>query len=302
MGTSSSYTGPIGKPPLLPPWAPDPFPTPEPAPPEPLKPPEPPEQLGKPNPIGSKPEIIPDALGSGAKGLPTPMQLPQVEWRMPKSALSRVARGAAATSLASVAHAYVRAHGGSRPAAASAVQGRATTARLAGFLAAGKQTGFAQAATVIGLQPLLGQDAESFLAAFIDLLAPDGAMLEEAAARTAFIETSIELFERYEVAEKGISGLDAIDAEGIWDIVSLSVTNYVNARLQQELVSRVERAMLPEHEANLLMDQLKDFVASVVHFDLRDRDVLVIDWGGTEGATIVASIYATGYELLGDAQ
>lgn len=285
MGTSSSYSGPTGTPPLLPPWAPDPFPAPA--------PPDPQNPLAGPD--GAPAPLVP---------LPLP-QMPQpsqVAWQLPKAALSRLARGAAGASLATVARAYVRAHGGPRTAAAAAVQGRATTARLGGFLASGLQNGFVQAATSIGLAPYLGQDAESILAAFIDVLAPDGALLEDAAARTALIETSIELFESYSVADAGIAGLDAMDSEGVREIVCLSVTNYVNARLQEELVSRVERATLPENEANALMDQLRDFVASVVKLDLRDVDVIATDWNGSEGGAIVASIYAAGYTLLGDAQ
>lgn len=294
MGTSSSYAGPTGKSPLLPPWAPEP-PSPEP----------PPDDTGAlPFPAddaGATGLVVTSPLSSAVLRLPA-LSLPTVSWQLPKAALSRIARAAAGASLATVARGYVRAHGTPRTAAAAALQGRATTARLGGFLASGVNNGFAQAAVEIGLQPYLGQDAEYVLAGFIDLLAPDGALLEDAAARAALIETSVELFERYAVADGGIAALDAMDVDGMCEMVSLSVTNYVNARLQEELIVRVERGTLPEAEANALMDQLKEFIASVVAFDLRDKDVLAMDWEGTDGQAFVDSLFEAGYELLGGAQ
>jgi hypothetical protein len=278
MGTSSSYSGLTGTILPIPPWAEDP-----------LVP------------------AVPDGERSPtAESEPSAMSipLPQISWRVPKAALSRLASGVAmglgTAALASLVRSYVEATGGARTAASSARAGRASSARLGGFLAEGVQNGFQAAARKVGLEPFLGKDAQYVLAAFIDMLAPDGALREEAIARAAMIETCTAIFDQYDVTEGGIDALDAMDADGVQAIVALSITNYVNARLQEELVNRIERGTLNEDDANTLMLAIKDFIAGVVH--LSEIDVLALDWEGSEGYRVIERIYETGYEMLGDTE
>ena len=277
MGTSSSYSGPTGTTSLIPPWA---------------------EDL-------VAPEHIDGEGSSTAEPEPLGMDipLPQISWRVPKAALSRLASGVAiglgAVALTSLVRSYVQASGGARAAASSAHAGRASSARLGGFLADGVRNGFQEAARNVGLEPFLGRDAQFVLAAFIDMIAPNGALREEAIARAAMIETCTAIFDQYDVADGGIDALDAMDTDGMQAIVALSITNYVNARLQEELVNRIERGTLNEEDANTVMLEIKDFVAGVVRLDMREIDVLALDWEGSEGYRVVERIYETGYEMLG---
>ncbi len=277
MGTSSSYSGPTGTTSLLPPWAEDPV---------------------APVPLGGEGSTTaePEPLGMD-------ISLPQISWKVPKAALSRLASGVAiglgAAVLASLGRSYVQASGGARATASSALAGRASSARLGGFLADGVRNSFQEAARNAGLEPFLGRDAQYVLAAFIDMIAPNGELREEAIARAAMIETCTAIFDRYDVADGGIDALDAMDADGMQAIVALSITNYVNVRLQEELVNRIERGALNEEDANALMLEIKDFIAGVVRLDLREIDVLALDWDGPEGYRVVERIYETGYEMLG---
>ncbi|MFL5628387.1 MAG: Qat anti-phage system associated protein QatB [Ktedonobacteraceae bacterium] len=277
MGTSSSYSGPTGTTSLLPPWTEEPM---------------------APVPLGGEKS---PAAESEPLGIDTP--LPQISWRVPKAALSRLASGAATglgtAALAALGRSYVQASDGAHTAAASASAGRASSARLGGFLAEGVRNGFHEAVRNIGLETFIGQDAQYVLAAFIDMIAPNGALREEAIARAAMIETCTAIFDQYDVEGGGIDALDAMEAEGVQAIVGLSVTNYVNVRLQEELVNRIERGALNEEEANTLMCEIKDFIAGVVRLDLREIDVLALDWGSPEGYQVVQRIYETGYEMLG---
>ncbi len=131
------------------------------------------------------------------------------------------------------------------------------------------------------------------------MIATSGALREEAIARVAMIETCTAIFDQYDVANGGIEALDAMDVDGVQAIVALSITNYVNVRLQEELVNRIERSALNEEDANTLMLEIKDFVAGVVRLDLREIDVLALDWDGPEGYQVVERIFETGYEMLG---
>ncbi len=290
MGTSTSNPGPTGNKPLLPPWAPDaPF---EPA--DPIPPPDP-----YPQPL---PDAPVDPVVPVMRPLTPPGVIPPVEWRVPKSALTRVARGTSSrAALGSVARSYVSAHGGPRRTAESARAGRSTTRGIADFLQAGIRQGFIRAAEGLGILNLVGRDAQFVLAAFIDMLAPDGSAGDEPAARDATIDTLIALFDRYDVETEGITGLDRLDAEGMREIILLSVTNYVNARFQHELEKCVERGTHTEQEANRLATEVKEFIAGMVQIDLGHVDVLAMDWNGNEGHGITDRLYQDAYKLLGGA-
>ncbi len=277
MGTSSSYSGPTGTTSLLPPWAE--------------------------KPMASVPLGVEKSPAAESEPLGIDNPLPHISWRVPKAALSRLASGVAiglgTAALASLSRSYVQANGGARAAASSALAGRASSARLGGFLAEGVRNGFQEVARNVGLEPFLGQDAQFVLAAFIDMIAPNGELREEAIARAAMIETCTAIFDQYDVADGGIDALDAMDTDGVQAIVSMSITNYVNVRLQEELVNRIERGTLSEEDANTLMLEIKDFVTAVVRLDLGEIDVLALDWEGPEGHRVVERIYETGYDMLG---
>lgn len=285
MGTSSSYNGPTGKNSLLPPWAPDiPVPSDE---------DQDSSDLGEEN---NGNNLNPDGL------LPEPVliNLPTVSWGGVKGIVSRMANNRSNASWNSAFKSYSRARGGSQTATRSSVSGRATTARLGSFLADAARRGITQAVKDIGLSDFVGRDAQSLLAAFIDLLAPPGALLEEAIARKALIETLAELFKLYDVETGGLTALDSIDAKGIKGIIILSITNYINERFEHELINCIERGTVSESDANKLLEQAKDFIFGVVEIDIEDIDVVEFDWDGSEGKILVENLYQTAYSLLGE--
>ena len=257
MGTSASYPGPTGRNPLLPPWADE-----QPLPPSDETPDESNEEL--PANDADADDEPQDVAPQDENTLPEPL----VSWRAPKSTMTRWVRGSGPASLGSVARSYVAASGGPRGASAASRQGRSATARIGGFLADGLRNGFAQAARNLGLQNFVGRDAQFVLASFIDLLAPVGALREDAAARKAVIETMSELFARFDVETNGLDALNSLDSAGMLELVHVSVTNYVNERFQQELIFRIEQGAISEADANDLSAEVKGFVASVVRIDL----------------------------------
>jgi hypothetical protein len=192
---------------------------------------------------------------------------------------------------------YVRARHGATTAARSAVAGRTATARLGGFLAQGMRDGFAAVARRFGIDHL-GRDVQFVLAAFVDLLAPDGAQLDEAAARKAIIDTITELFERYDVATNGIEALDHLTEDGMREAITLSIANVIDEKFQQDLASRVEDGRMSERAANELMEQAGDFIRGIVEIDTGTVDILSIDWDSKEGRDLVQQMYETAYSLL----
>lgn len=288
MGTSSSYPGPTRRPPLLPPWANQPLP------PEPLPPPDPEELLPEPQ----APADI--ALGE-APVSPAPIPALPSTWRGPKTAVGKMVGGGGPAALTSAARSYVRSSGGPRGAAGTAVSGRRSTSRLGGFLSSVAGGGVSRTAAALGLTNLLGRDAQSVLAAFIDLLAPAGNIREEAIARKAIIETLSELFSRFDVEHRGVEVLDNMTGDDVSAIVALSITNYVNARFQQELVNRIERGAISERDANMFASQIREYIETNIRLDLQGTDTLRLDWEGPAGTAFVDLQYIKAYELLGDA-
>jgi hypothetical protein len=215
--------------------------------------------------------------------------------------MTRFARGGGG-SLGSIGRSYVSAGGGATGRASSARAGRQTTGRLGGFLASGVRDGFIQAARDIGLTNLVGRDVQFVLAAFVDLIAPTGATVEDAIARKALADTTWEVFQRYGVDVEGIAALDRLSREDVTSIVSFYISNYVNERLQEELFYRVEKGSLDESTANQYADQIKGFIAEVVRLDFQNIDPLRIDWQGAEGQDLIERKYQEAYGLLGEAE
>jgi hypothetical protein len=130
-------------------------------------------------------------------------------------------------------------------------------------------------------------------------LAPDGATLEDAAARRATDETLAFLFERYSVATEGIEALNSLDMTGVRDALQVSVAGFIYQRWLQELGQRVEeRAVTPQDAVKLERD-IRSYVTEAVKLDLQGRDPLAVNWNDREGREIVERIYREAYSLLG---
>lgn len=274
MGTSSSYGGPKGVTSLLPPWA------------------EPADEVPP-----AEPPAPPPADGTEQQPAPAPA-VPGVPWGQPKNLTSRWARGTSSGGPARALRSYVSASGGGRGAARRAVAGRATAQRLGGFLAAGVGGGFAAAAAAIGLTTFIGRDADALLNELVDRLAPDGALLDDAAARQAAILTWEEVFERLDVAGAGFAALDRIDRAMMEDIVRGFVTHYVAERFLQELGDCIDRGAISAAAANDLYREVRDFIRETVRLDFGGVDLVATDWDGDAAQTRVEGVFAAAYGFI----
>lgn len=302
MGTSSSFSGPSGRNPLLPPWAQDGGLPPD---------------LGAPDGSSSPPpdvlppdggESLPPGDGNNAPVGPAPspqnpvhppVPVPSVSWAAAKRGItaytsSRGDRG----RLRNAANRYVGARGGGRTAARSAQAGRSSTARVGGFLSGVASRGFSQAALDLGLSAYLGRNVDQVLAAIANALAPDGATQEEAVARQAVNDTLGFLYERYGLEDGDLSKLDVMDREGVTEAVAVSVTSYVYHRWVQELGRKLEENAYTANEAVRLERDVRAFIEETVKLDMTRINPLTLDWGGPAGQQFVERIYADAYEML----
>lgn len=275
MGTSSSYGGPGGKGgSLLPPWAP-------------------------PADDGSS-----DGPGSPADSPPgeAPGVVPYVSWGATKARLARFASAGGARSksgagnLRAAGRNFVAAQGGSRRAAHTAASGRASAQRLGSFLGAVASVGARAAADAFGLGGFVGQSAEILLAAAVDRLAPDGAQLEQAAARAALTDTLAEVFQERGVFDGGLEALQGLTPADAREILTLFVAHYINERLIQVLAKKLEDR--PAQEVVRLESEVWSYVQGTVILDLSSLDVLATDWTGPEGEAVIDRIFVEGYRII----
>lgn len=299
MGTSASYGGPKGRNPLLPPWAP------------PVDNQEPngddsptqPDDDGSPN---GPDQSAPDNGGEPNSNVPPQTTGPNpsnlTPWSAPKGSLSRYAGSLGGGSghqghLRSAMRGFVRAQGGASRASQAARSGRATARRLGGVLSTIARSGTVAAAESLGIGQFVGQDANTLLAALVDRVAPSGALLEEAAAREATIQTLEELFQNYGVQDNGFEALNTLDADGIKNTLGKYLGNYIYTRLVQiigqKLESRSTEDLIKVERA------VKDYIFPRVRLELMDKtDMLSMDWSNAQGQLFVDQIYREGYQLI----
>jgi hypothetical protein len=285
MGTSSSFPGPGKGSPLLPPWADDGWES------------VPPNGPDMPS---DTPDTPPDQDLEQGDEQQVSDQLSQpvmVNFGPARRHFRQYASGAGLASLALAAGAYVRGMGGTRNAARSARAGRSSTRRLGGFLSNVATHGVEVALDRLELEHFVGSSVDVVLAAVEDALAPDGASIDEAAARNAMSATLRDLYQLYGLADEGISGLNAMDAEGVRSALHLHITNYIYERLLTVMQKDLERQGLSEQELIKAEQQIKSFTRESVRLELGDIDVLAVGWNGRQGEKIVAQLYEQGYAV-----
>lgn len=197
-----------------------------------------------------------------------------------------------------VGRGFVGAQGGARGATASAVSGRSSTQRLGQFLVTAATHGVAEAARTFGLAEYLGQDVAAFLTRLVDALAPAGALLEQAVARTAMAETLTDLIDQYLEEGRDLGALEQLSREQVGDVLACAVVHYINERLLQALASRIEDGRTTPERACQVERDVCEFVAETVRVDMGAVDVFVLDWGGPEGRAFVDRIYEDAFRFL----
>lgn len=228
---------------------------------------------------------------------------PPAHWRSAKRRLGAAVTGRTGRAgIARAGRAYVRALGGSRRAAQSVPSARASSARLGGFLADVSGRGLGAALDAIGLGRLVGSDSHTVFAAIVDALAPEGADLEQMAAREAVNETLAELFEQYVAPDGSVAALESMTPDAIRSAVERSVAASIYHRWLGDLEKQLEEKAVTAAEAVRLERDVAAYIRETVKLDLRDRDPLKLGWGTAEGAAFMETIYRDAYAILGSAE
>lgn len=294
MGTSKSYGGPADISRLLPAWA---------------LPADAPPVAADPSQGGGDPAVAPAdpaARPPAAPGVASPAAAPApTSWRSARTAIGKAVHGTGSGSSASgrrdyraTGRRYVAARGGAKKAAQGAVAGRRATAALAGFLSSIPSSGFTVALDKLGLADLAGQSVDAVLAAITNALSPQGATLEEAAARHATAETLADLYEKWGAQDGGLERLQDMTPDDVRGAVKESVSSYVFHRWALDLGAAIERGAVSAKQAVTMEREMRQYIRDTLVLELRGTDVLSVDWSGHAGRDLVEKIYQDAYALI----
>lgn len=240
MGTSSAFGGQGTGTPLVPSWlgngdAPAAVPPGAPAAPSPQAPPPTP-----PPPI--PPAGAPDRFTSA------------------RSNFSRfVTSGGDRRSLGRALSGYVRSSaGGARTAAQRMGASRSAGSRLVAFLSNVNSVGVAEALRSLNLGALVGRSIEDVFTGLVDFICPAGGSIDQGIARDAFVETITQL------AEAGVTDLNALTPDQITTVFELYATNAIEARICNDIGNKVIVLPATVGAVGDIQAQLRDFIQRAV--------------------------------------
>jgi hypothetical protein len=294
MGTSNAYGGPGGGTPLVPTWL-------EPA------------GGGAPNATdGTPPAGAPPAASPPPGGPVEPITSPTVPAAPPalpaipltptpgrfsaaRSNFSRYARsgGSDRASLGRAVSGYVaNASGGARQAARRMGSARTTGTRLLGFLSDAQARGAREALRALNLEGLVGRPLEDVFLGLTDYVCPSSGTVDAGIARDAFIETIAEL------AKSGITDLDALTAEQMQTVFELYATHAIEARLCNDIGTKVVTLPTDIRAAKQVQEQLEDYIRRGVSDALAASQAAFQDLTPERVQSFVDGVYEAAFEIL----
>lgn len=289
MGTSSGFGGQSGASPLIPSFLGD---------------------------EGAPPAIGPDAPPDGPPPVEPPDgQPPQPPARPPIPPVNDPARFMAARNNFSrfagsggrdraslgraVSHYVGSSTGGARGAAARLGSSRGAGSRLLGFLSDAVNRGAAEALRALDLGALAGRPIEEIFLGLSDYVCPDGGSVDEGIAREASIETIADL------AEAGVTDLDALTADQMQTVFELFATNAIEARICNDIGTRSVVLPSDAREAARVQAQLGDFIRRGVADALTAARATIAAMTPARVLDVVTRVYEQAFgilEIMGDAE
>ena len=253
MGTSSAYGGPGGGTPLVPSWLGSDGTGDAPAP-----PPAPTAPDGVPSGDPAAPAPIPPAP-SNRPAIPTPADANRFTGARGNFTRFAHSGGSDRASLGRAVSGYVStSSGGARQAAQRMGASRGAGARLLGFLTDAQARGAREALRELNLEGLAGRPIAEVFIGLADYICPSAGTVDEGIAREAFVETIIEL------TTLGVTDLDALTPDQMQTVFELYATHAIEARLCNDIGTKLITAPADAQAALRVQGQLRDFIRNGV--------------------------------------
>ena len=215
-------------------------------------------------------------------------------WTSSKRIATRLARqGPDDKLIRAYARSHVDALGSASQAATTAGTAVRAAARLGGILQGAAQRGWTAALTESGLARAIGQPAVSMVLLLADLLAGEGATLEDVAAREAIIDCLTEEFAGRTYDEVEATPLDAAK---VLEIVIRFVARFVYHRalvLLSKSLNETDPARRQQIEG-----QLRNWAESTAKLELAGADVRQFDPIGAAGQALAEDLVLRAYSVF----
>jgi hypothetical protein len=218
-------------------------------------------------------------------------------WRNAKNFMSRFASGSSSNHKRAVSS-YVKAHGGARNAAKSAIGGVRSTAGFGQFLTNSSSQGVRKTLSQYQIE-YEGRTAKDILADLINHLAPVPITKEDSVARKALIRTMEILYEKIDDENKDISTLDKIDKDLLNEMIPIQIESYIYERIINDLGSRIETKSSSPSDALSKENEIKEYINSKVETTLKDKDFSQINFSGSMNKD-VENLYKQCYKVMED--
>lgn len=182
--------------------------------------------------------------------------------------------------------------GGARQASQRMGSSRGVGAGLVRFLNEASTNGVREALRTLNLESLAGRPIEEVFAGLADYICPEGGSIDEGIARDAFVETIADL------ATAGIADIDALTSGQIQTVFELFATHSIEARICNDIGTKVVTLPADLRTAERIQAQLRDFIqrgvsdainAVGMNFQVLTPDA-VMDF--------VTSVYQSAFEVL----
>ena len=216
-------------------------------------------------------------------------------WTHAKRVASQISRQGPSRELTrEYASSYVDALGGNTAASQSATTAVRTAASLASFLQGVRSVGLTRTLEELGLGEAVGRSSIELIGLLVDLLAGDGATLDDVAAREALVDCLDEEFGNQTYTE--IDGV-ALDEAAIRTLVGRFIGRFVFRRCLPLLSTRLNRATPGVRRR--AEEDLRDWAESAAIDAVRGLDVTRFNPVSAEGRALAESIVQRAYEVFG---
>ena len=135
---------------------------------------------------------------------------------------------------------------------------RGSGARLLGFLTDVQARGATEALRSLDLEGLAGRPIDEVFMGLADYICPNAGTVDEGIAREAFIETIVDL------STLGVTDLDALSPDQMQTVFELYATHAIEARLCNDIGTKLVTAPADPQVALRVQSQLRDFIRNGV--------------------------------------
>lgn len=286
MGTSSSSSGPKGKSPLLPNWAPDSDNYPD-------------QNQDDENQDSSNQESSDEGENQENNTDVNHQSNNYVDdFRGARSALTRAVGRGSGTSFRRATRNYIRKLGGRKGATISSSAGIRVAQGFASFWQGVSNKGIDQTLRDYSLSDYVGKPTEIVFARIADAISPDGSTDDDAIARSAVMMALDRLYDKLLEENKDIKSLDNLDATMLKNVVIEFVSAYIFKKYIYEVGISLERNDLSEIEAIQLESQMKNFIRDEVKSGLKEIDVSELEFEKGAGLKVIENIFDIAYSTL----